>query len=227
METEETPSGRIRCPLCHGDEVAPLATVQGKEYLECRTCGLAFLQPEARLDSVAERARYELHENDPGDLGYRDFLGRLARPLIRRLQPGAHGLDYGSGPGPTLSLMLEEKGFPMEIYDPFFAPDPAVLERRYDFVTCTETAEHFHDPAREFGRLHRLIRPGGWLGVMTETREPERSFQDWHYVREPTHVCFYQARTMEWVATRHGWELERPGRTVFLFRRQRDGEASP
>jgi hypothetical protein len=42
--------------------------------------------------------------------------------------------------------MLAEAGHAMALYDPFFRPDPAALERDYDFITCTETAEHFHHP---------------------------------------------------------------------------------
>ena len=68
--------------------------------------------------------------------------------------------------------MLEEQGYRMSLYDPFFAPSPDALERRYDFITCTETVEHFYQPGKEFRRLDRLLRSGGWLGVMTEMLEP-------------------------------------------------------
>ncbi len=130
------------------------------------------MDPSDRLDAAAERARYETHENDPEDAGYRGFLDRLAAPLMERvvaeIPSGAEGLDFGSGPGPTLSIMLEERGMRMSLYDPFFAPDRSVLERTYDFVTCTETVEHLFEPRREFERFDRLVRPGGWLAIMTE-----------------------------------------------------------
>jgi len=45
------------------------------------------------------------------DPRYRRFLARLAEPLIAHLPKGARGLDFGCGPGPTLSLMLREAGF--------------------------------------------------------------------------------------------------------------------
>lgn len=164
-----------------------------------------------------ELSIYALHENDEQDPRYRAFLDRLAVPLIERLPAGARGLDYGSGPGPALAAMLRERGFETAIYDPFFAPDRSVLENRYDFVTCTETAEHFHDPAAEFARLAHLLAPGGWLGVMTQVIPPDRPFLEWHYVRDPTHVCFYADRTFEWIAGHHGWQLERPAPNVALL----------
>jgi SAM-dependent methyltransferase len=177
------------------------------------------MSPEDRLSREAEREHYGTHENDPADPGYRAFLSRLADPLAARLAPGAEGLDYGSGPGPTLSIMMEEKGFRTSLYDPFFAPDDAVLRRSYDFITCTETAEHFFSPAEELERLDRMLRPGGWLGVMTEALDDARDFATWRYARDPTHVCFYHRTTMEWIARHHGWKTESPGRNVFLFRK--------
>ncbi|HSH45355.1 MAG TPA: methyltransferase domain-containing protein [Longimicrobiales bacterium] len=181
-------------------------------------CALAWVPPEHRLDAAAERARYETHENDPADPGYRQFLDRLASPLIQRLRPGDQGLDYGSGPGPTLSLMLAEAGFPTAIYDPFFASDPTPLTRAYRFITCTETVEHFYQPAGELDRLDSLLKPGGLLAVMTRPRDGE-DLESWWYARDPTHVCFYHSRTMRWIAESRGWALERPHPHVFLFRK--------
>lgn len=205
------------CPLCHSGQVRSFAHAHGRDYLECDVCGLVFLAPGQRLGPEAERGRYETHENDPADPRYRAFLNRLAAPLARRLRPGAEGLDYGSGPGPALSVMLEEQGFPMEVYDPFFAPGTEPLERTYDFITCTETAEHFFHPDAEFDRLDRMLRPGGLLAVMTEMLREERDFGQWYYARDPTHVCFYRPRTMEWIAARFGWSLEVPHPNVALF----------
>ena len=54
---------------------------------------------------------------------YREFLSRLEHPPnVPKLPAAAEGLDFGSGPGPTLSVMLEEQGYRMSLYDPFFAP---------------------------------------------------------------------------------------------------------
>ena len=39
------------------------------------------------------------------------FLGRLAEPLVERLDPGASGLDFGCGPGPALAAMLTRRGY--------------------------------------------------------------------------------------------------------------------
>ncbi|MDZ7737342.1 MAG: class I SAM-dependent methyltransferase [Gammaproteobacteria bacterium] len=208
------------CPLCHGGTPSLFAEVRGSPYYQCNTCHLIFLDPQLRPDPDAEKAHYDTHDNDPADPGYRNFLWRLAEPLLAKLEPGAEGLDYGAGPGPTLSIMLEERGFPMTIHDPFYDHNPAALERRYDFITCTETAEHFFNPGEEFQRLDRLLKPNGWLGLMTLRRDPDKDFASWHYLRDPTHVCFYDDETLEWIADHFGWQLEIISNSVALFHRR-------
>ncbi len=207
------------CPLCSARSVRPFATLRARSYLRCDRCRLTYLDPEHRLGAAEEEARYRTHQNDPEDVGYRRFLARLADPLLPLLEPAAHGLDYGSGPGPTLSVMFEEKGFTMRNYDPFFAPDEEALDRTFDFITCSETAEHFFRPGAEFARLDQMLRPGGWLGLMTELLDDDAAFDDWWYVRDPTHVSFYRSETFEWIGDRFGWSLHRPARSVVLFRK--------
>ncbi len=207
------------CALCGAGELEPFAVVRQAAYLRCTRCDLVRLDPDRWLSPEAERDYYDTHENSPDDPGYRAFLNRLAEPLVRRLRPGARGLDYGSGPGPALPVMLEERGFPTRLYDPCFAPDVSVLRDCYDFVTCTETAEHFHAPGREFRRLDGLLKPRGLLGLMTGIRLPHHDFRTWHYVRDPTHVSFYSPQTLEWIAGHHGWELELPAKDVAIFRK--------
>ena len=214
-ELESVDSGS--CPLCRSKAVREFAVVDSKTYWRCDVCHLTFLSSESYLSPEEERARYLLHENSPDDCRYRAFLSRLTQYLIPKLQPGAKGLDFGSGPGPTLSVMLEEVGFSMDIYDPYFAPDTAPLEQEYDFITCTETVEHFYQPAKEFHRFDRLLRRNGWLGIMTEMLASDEDFANWWYHREPTHVCFYKPETMEWIAIQCGWRVEYPRKNVTLF----------
>ena len=205
------------CLLCNAQDAHLFSEVRGRTYHRCRTCHLAFLTPCHRLNPATERAAYLKHNNSPDDLGYRHFLSRLTEHLMPRLPPNTEGLDFGCGPGPTLSVMLEEQGFAMTNYDPFFMADSNALNRIYDFITCTETVEHFYSPAREFHLLDQLLRPGGWLGIMTEIMLDDARFATWWYVSEPTHVCFYTQETMAWLANQYGWEMVVPRKNVTLF----------
>ena len=130
---------------------------------------------------------------------------------------GARGLDYGAGPGPALAAMMEEDGFSVALYDPIFHPDEAVLAHTYDFITCTETVEHFATPRADFLRLHKMLIPGGWLGIMTDILEDKEEFGDWYYHRDPTHVAFYTRRTFRWIGEWLRLEVEiSQGRVVVL-----------
>jgi 2-polyprenyl-3-methyl-5-hydroxy-6-metoxy-1,4-benzoquinol methylase len=173
--------------------------------------------PEHHLSAANEKSRYETHQNRPDDQGYRDFLSRLTKQLVPRLKAGACGLDYGAGPGPTLSLMLKEQGFTMFTYDPYFAPFTSTFEKKYDFITCTEVVEHFFYPRMEFEQFVLLLKNGGHLGIMTDILDSDARFSDWYYHRDPTHVCFYKKETFEWIADWLGWNVEFPAKNVAIF----------
>lgn len=205
------------CRLCGASVVQDFAEVNRRRFASCEACGLIQLAAEQRLDPVRERAEYATHRNDPADPRYRAFLERLCLPLAEVLHPDAEGLDYGSGPGPTLSALLGGRGFAVRNYDPFFAPDAELLSRTWDFIACTETVEHFHEPGAEFERLHRMLRPGGWLAVMTGIFDGDRDFAGWRYAREASHVCFYRPETMAWIAGRFGYRMLVPHPNVRLF----------
>lgn len=207
------------CPVCRAPATVPFVTAGGRDYWRCVRCEASFLDPSQRPTPEEERAHYRLHENDVDDPGYRRFLSKLADPILDRLKPGCHGLDYGCGPGPALAAMLSEAGHAVALYDPVFRPDAAALDSTYDFITCTETAEHFHDPAAEFERLDAMLRPGGWLGLMTCFQTEDDRFATWHYRTDPTHVVFYRESTLRRVARRFGWTCEIPAKDVALMRK--------
>lgn len=206
------------CPLC-GGTARPFFSGGGRDYLRCGTCALTFLEPSQRADPARERARYAEHNNDPRDPGYREFLDRLLAPLAAALRPGAEGLDYGCGPGPTASMMMRERGFQSSDYDPYFFNETQLLVRAYDFVVCTEVLEHLRGPAEDLARLDGLLKPGGILGVMTGVLEEDAAFSSWWYRNDFTHIAFYRPETLAWIAARFGWSLTRPSRDAALFRK--------
>ncbi len=110
----------------------------------------------------------------------------------------------------------------MALHDPFFHPNPEAMDRTYDFVTCTETAEHFHRPADEFARLMSLVRPAGWLAIMTCFQTDDTQFANWHYRRDPTHVVFYREETLRFLAAACGWHCEVPVKNVALMQKPAD-----
>lgn len=207
------------CPVCSATPLADFQSVASKRYLRCPECLATVLDPVFHLSPDREKAHYDHHENDPDDPRYRRFLGKLCNPLMARLRPQSRGLDYGCGPGPALAAMLREAGHDVALYDPFYAPDPTPLAQVYDFVTCSEVAEHFHQPAQDFARMMAMVRPGGWLGVMTCFQTDDARFAAWHYQKDPTHVVFYREETLSCIAAARGWSCDFPEKDVALMQR--------
>jgi len=205
------------CPLCAGIGISAYFSDKRRSYQRCDRCHLVFVPARFYLDRGAERAEYDLHQNEIGDAGYRAFLSRLLRPLTERLEPGARGLDFGCGPGPALAEMLREGGFDMSLYDSFYLPDKRPLQDQYDFICATEVVEHLHQPGAELARLWALLRPGGWLGIMTKLVRNRAAFANWHYKNDPTHVCFFSGDTWRWWAGQQGAQLSLIGADVILL----------
>ena len=212
------------CPLCKGENCTLYHQDRAREYWVCATCDLVHVPSRFFLSPEDERLEYEQHENAVGEPGYERFLSRLANPLLERLTKPSSGLDFGCGPAPALAHMLAREGHSVALYDPFFAPDESVLNQPYAFITATEVVEHLHRPSDELDRLWSLVEPGGWLGVMTKLVSGPEAFTKWHYIRDPTHVCFFSRRTWQWWADRVGAALAFESEDVMLL--QKPAEAS-
>lgn len=213
-----------RCNLCKGSQVAffyeDTSEHYAATYYQCQNCRLIFAASNDQPTPTQERARYDTHENDPEDEGYRNFLSQLFDPLNKRLEANSKGLDFGSGPGPTLSLMFEEAEHRMNIYDLFYADDESVFEQTYDFITATEVAEHLHHPAEDFDRLWNCLRPGGYLGIMTKIAKDDVDFfADWHYRLDLTHVTFYTKESFLWMADRWKAPVSFLGDRTIIFQK--------
>ena len=195
------------CPLCNGVEHITYFEGEHRRYFQCKMCGLVFMDPVQRLAPAQEKAIYDHHKNSPDDLAYRKFLSRLYEPVIAKLRAGARGLDFGCGPGPTLSVMFEEAGFPMHLYDVYYCDDKSVLKHEYDFITATEVVEHLYAPGEVLRQLWGQLATGGLLGIMTKLVTDQAAFSNWHYKNDMSHVVFFSRETFAWVAQTLGAEL--------------------
>ncbi len=199
------------CPVCGKRAFSrrPWAVVRGIPYHRCASCSYVWLDPSRRLGCAEEEARYRKHRNDPGEPGYRAYLEDfIARAVLPYAAPEGRVLDFGSGPGAPLALLLRGRGFDARTYDPFFAPDKAPLSGAYGLIAVHETAEHLGRPYREFSRLRRLLEPRGRIAVRTlyAPREPGE-FARWWYREDPTHVGFFGSRPLAALASRLGMDI--------------------
>lgn len=211
----------MHCPLCKSEEISEYFSNKRRVFLQCGNCELVFVPEQFHLSAEEEKKRYDLHENNPDDEGYRKFLSRLAIPLNERLKPSSYGLDFGSGPGPALSEMITDMGHRVKIYDQFYADDREVLNKRYDFITATEVFEHLREPLETIELLWRILNPGGILGLMTKLVIDRQAFSTWHYITDRTHICFFSESTFNWLVGRLNARIEFIGSDVIMLYKQK------
>jgi len=208
------------CPLCLRSTGSrqPLTGADGRRLLPCQHCRLVAAVDGCQLSPEQRRAHYQTHQNGPTNHGYVQFLQRLVNPLRSYLKPNEHGLDFGCGPGPTLSGLLRDEGRSCDHYDPIFFPK--LPEGPFDFITVTECCEHFEHPRREFGKIANFLRPGGHLGIMTELYVQLDQFDRWYYTRDPTHVSFYHQDSFHFICSEIGFDhLWSDQQRVIILRR--------
>lgn len=207
----------MNCVVCESNLVEVFDIIDQKRFLECKVCLAKFLDKANLLNPIEEKTHYLTHQNNISDFRYRKFLSKLSIPLKTKLFKNAMGLDYGCGHGPALVDMFRSESFPMDLYDPFFFPNKFIFLKKYDFISCTETIEHFFKPSQEFNTLNLLLKEKGWLGIMTCFMPENKFFKNWYYKNDPTHVVFYCEKTFEIIAQQRNWSYEIISKDIVLF----------
>ncbi|MEE2743253.1 MAG: hypothetical protein VYD54_05050, partial [Bdellovibrionota bacterium] len=166
----------MRCPLCEKKRNSLYFKNKRREFYRCETCQLTFVPHTFHLTQLEEKKRYLHHENSSEDSGYTRFLKTLTDPLIKLLVPKRDflGLDFGCGPSETLASLMEEKGYNFNSFDPYFKNKKELLGLKYDAITCSEA-------------------------IMTQLNSFEKKISEWWYIRDLTHISFFQKRLL------NGW----------------------
>lgn len=157
------------------------------------------------ISEIDEQKHYEKHNNDVNNKGYQEFVSDMVKAIKRDFSTQHLGLDFGSGTGPVITKLLTDDGYSIIEYDPFFANNPEVLKKKYNYIACCEVIEHFHHPNEEFKKLYELLLPGGKLYCKTDFFSETKNFDTWYYKNDPTHVFFYHPKTMDWISKNIGF----------------------
>ncbi|MEH6656163.1 class I SAM-dependent methyltransferase [Leeuwenhoekiella marinoflava] len=188
----------MHCPLCNST-AAYFKTYDDRLYNRCTSCASVFLDTRDLPFPQKEKQRYDLHENTLQNKGYVDFLSPLVQAVIEKENNSKIGLDYGSGPNPVLSKILESRGYSVFQYDTFYSKEEKNLELEYDFIICCEVIEHFHNPAEEFKRLKSLLKVNGSIYCKTSLLNENIDFDNWSYKNDFTHSFFYTQRALGYI----------------------------
>lgn len=193
------------CPLCNN--LSKLyCTHKKREFLQCSNCSSVFLHPDYYTTLDKEVAHYKTHNNDPFDIRYQNFVSPVVNTILNNFRKEDKGLDFGSGTGSPIVKMLQDNEYDISQYDLFFHPDTTVLQQQYNYISCTEVAEHFKEPYNEFKQLKNLLLPKGKLLLMTVLFDEKSDFSTWYYKDDPTHVFFYHPKAFEWIKNEFGFK---------------------
>lgn len=220
----------MTCTLCNSNQIADFFHINeksygdyiSKTYYRCSQCQLIFLDPSMHLKPADEKARYDTHENDFENEGYLEFLYKAWLPLENILKQSSSnkvGLDFGCGPNPVLANLIS-KHYKCSYYDPYFHNNRKLLEDSYDFILSTEVFEHFNSPMQSIEKVVGLIKPYGYLSIMTSFYSDKIDFKSWRYRQDQTHVCFYSKKTFEWLASNYDLAIVKMDNPVVIFKNQ-------
>ncbi|MBA3985304.1 MAG: class I SAM-dependent methyltransferase [Flavobacteriales bacterium] len=197
----------MNCTLCSTQIATSFFSEKGHSFFSCPTCGSVLRGLETFPTPKEEIMRYEEHNNDVNDLRYQKFVSPITDAVQKSFfSESSIGLDFGAGTGPVITKVLRDKGYKLNLYDPFFIPDTAPLQQKYDFVACCEVIEHFHHPLKEFKLLHSLLKRQGKLFCMTDIYAETIDFSTWYYKNDPTHVIFYTEKSLQWIKKEVGFK---------------------
>lgn len=206
---------KILCPLCNANANYFYEDIQ--RYFKCPCCYGIFTDKEQLPDSKNEKQRYEMHNDDSSDAGYRKFVSPIVKAIENDFTPSSKGLDFGAGTSAIVSVLLEEEGYIINNYDPYFHNNVDVLNKKYDYISSCEVIEHFYTPHKEFKLLKSMLKENAKLYIMTELYNEDINFSSWYYKQDSTHVFFYCKETFQWIKEAFNFSSLEISKRIVIF----------
>ncbi len=198
--------------------------------VKCRRCGMIYANP--RLDSQAIDDNYSrvddplyIEEREGRILTFRRNLLPL-EPLIRT-RPPHKLLDVGCHIGVMLEI-AQERGWESMGVEPSAWAAARARERglnvvnatlakanlppdSFDAVTMWDVVEHLTNPAADLAQVHRVLKPGGVVGIHTidiESPLARLMGKRWPWLME-MHLYYFSPRTLSRMLRQIGFQTEK------------------
>ena len=195
----------LNCQLCNKATILFVDEKTKVEYYHCHACEYVFKSTQYHQDLDTQKERYNLHENNEDDAGYRAYFQRFLDFVLPQISDVTKALDFGCGRTSLLASLLEKEGIASAYYDPIYHPNRLDTYAKYDLIVSTEVFEHLHNPKAIFEHLIERLNSNGYLAIQTEFHSNEaESFKKWWYPQDPTHIVFFRAHTFRVLAQMYG-----------------------
>lgn len=226
------------CPLCGCDAQTPRVARHGYRMVECRGCGLWYLNPAPDAATLAHLYDEGYFASDAATTtGYADYAAMAddARDTFRRRLAlvehhvgSGRMLDVGAGYGyaaEVAALRFPERWIVERSPDAAAraraASDARVVvgtweqaevpERYFDVVSMQDCLEHFTDPVAALAKTRVALRPGGaLLAVTPDVGSWVASWQGrrWVSLKFPEHVVLFSEATLRRALETAGFRVE-------------------
>lgn len=191
-----------RCKICSGDTTPITDTKTQKIYHKCPECSYISLDEAFYVDEEREKKHYDKHHNTFESLGYVKMFEELIEEFVSPYKKDiTTALDFGCGEGEVLPILLEQGGIKCDRYDLFYFPKKVYEEKKYDIILSTEVFEHLSSPLDVFKKLLTHLQKNGYLLLMSAFHpNDDEEFLKWWYIRDVTHIGFFNIKTFEYIA---------------------------
>lgn len=197
----------MQCYICKGKTERFVDEQTSLVYYYCDKCQFIFKSPQYYQPIEKQKNRYDLHNNDAEDLGYRAYFQRFVDFIIPYVGTPKTALDYGCGKTTLLADILKNIGIETDAFDPIYHPKNWNYGKQYDLIVSTEVFEHLHQPETVFRTLVEHLDRGGYLAIQTQFHPNDKElFKEWYYHHDPTHIVFYRPQTFRVLAQQYGCE---------------------
>jgi 2-polyprenyl-3-methyl-5-hydroxy-6-metoxy-1,4-benzoquinol methylase len=194
------------------------------QIVRCKSCGLVYANPRPVGSLLSDGyARTEDH-GYASERSSRSINAHLSLHTIQRFVERGRLLDVGCATGYFLNaarLSFEPYGIEPSRWAAQYARDKLRLDVRqgaleesdfpegnFDVITLNDVIEHLADPQRCLTQLHRLLRPGGLLYIVTPNIDSlsARLLRGHWWGLRPAHLYYFSARTLADMLTKVGFE---------------------
>ena len=210
------------CKICQDSTTAITDTKTQKIYHKCLSCEYIHLDDKFYIDESTEKKHYDKHHNNFESLGYvkmfDDLIDDFVEPYIDDI---SEALDFGCGEGEVLPILLERRNIKCDRYDLFYFPEKVYKDKEYGLITSTEVFEHLSEPIEMLKELLSHVKENGFLLLMSAFHpNNDEKFLKWWYIRDITHIGFFNIKTFEYIADELGMKiLKHNSKNTILFQK--------